>query len=845
MADDPEDPEDGPDEDDEAEEEAEEESEDDGEDSEDEAEEHVAESKDGETPEETEVSALAELALCENLSQTSGWAARWSASMAGADAALLWAPDTVHPLFLCIGAHGEGLEKILRRSAPRETGIVHDLVRDRSAITLDRKDIASLTDPFVRGVPPSFQLCLAIPLEAEGIVVALLALFFERAADTDETLAHIEGFLHHAAPALGRALRSERKTVGMLHAIERLTNLYDLSKAFGSTIDIDELSLLIVRKAADFATAESASLWMLEGDEGEVSLAATTVNENYDVAVPPVAVGSSIVGDVIADQAAVRRNRIPEADPASQETEGYTIRSFLAVPLAEEDSIHGALVLANKRGRHPEFSAEDEELLQDLARQAVRALRNARQHEAEKKVEELDALLAVSREITATLDLDKVMKTIVNATSALIEYDRCGIAIQQRGKLALGAISGAAEVNRKDPEAVRMEDLLQWVFLSGSDASVTQTEDGQISADRPETEEKFRALFQQTGLRSFYGVLLKDEEGKLGALAFESKQPLLFDEGTRDLLSILVNQATVAVRNAQLYQQVPLAGFWKPLLEKRRQLAGIPKRRLQTWLIGTAAALILLFVVPWPLRVTGPARVLPGRRAAVTSLVDGIVATVVHREGDRVAAGEVIATLKDESYAATLAAARTSLELAHSEVARARAESNAAAVFDAEARADEARARIALEEDRLSRTRLLAPASGIIVTPRIEERVGQLLARGAEFCVVADLQTVTAEVAVPESDAALVQAGGAATLKFNPYPSQLFRGAVERVAPQVREEGEDRFVIAQVRIPNTEGVLKTGMLGTGKVSAGRHQLVTVLFRKPARYLWTKIWPWLP
>ena len=55
---------------------------------------------------EAEASALAELALCENLSQTSGWAARWSTSMTGADAALLWAPDTVHPLFLCIGVSG-------------------------------------------------------------------------------------------------------------------------------------------------------------------------------------------------------------------------------------------------------------------------------------------------------------------------------------------------------------------------------------------------------------------------------------------------------------------------------------------------------------------------------------------------------------------------------------------------------------------------------------------------------------------------------------------------------------------------------------------------------------------
>ena len=45
-----------------------------------------------------EAEALAELTLCENLAQTSGWAARWSGLSAGADGALLWAPDSVHPL---------------------------------------------------------------------------------------------------------------------------------------------------------------------------------------------------------------------------------------------------------------------------------------------------------------------------------------------------------------------------------------------------------------------------------------------------------------------------------------------------------------------------------------------------------------------------------------------------------------------------------------------------------------------------------------------------------------------------------------------------------------------------
>ena len=552
-----------------------------------EPEDEPVETEDEEDAGDDEVSALAELALCENLSQTSGWAARWSASMAGADAALLWAPDTVHPLFLCIGAHGDGLESILRRSVPRESGIVHDLVRDRSAIALDRSDLDSSADPFLRGVPDTIQACLAIPLEAEGIVVGLLALFFREVGDTEETLGRIDGFLHHAAPALGRALRSERKTVGMLHAIERLTNLYDLSKAFGSTIDTDELALLVVNKAADFASAEVASLWLLDADEGEVSLAATAVNENYDVQAPP-AVGASVVGDVIADQNAVRRNRIPESDPAASEGEGYRVRSLLAVPLIEDEATIGALALVNKRGRHPEFSPRTRSCSRTCrGRPCARCAPPAstRRKRRSRSSTRCSPSAARSRRRSTWT---RSCTTIVNATSALIAYDRCGIAIQQKGKLRLGAISGAAEVNRKDPEAIGMEELLQWVFLSGTDASVTQTEEGEISADRPETEEKFRRSFPGDGPAL---VLRRRPEGRGGQArraGVREQGAALFDEETRDLLSILVNQATVAVRNAQLYQQVPLAGFWKPLLEKRRKFSAIPRRRRRTWVIGAA-----------------------------------------------------------------------------------------------------------------------------------------------------------------------------------------------------------------------------------------------------------------
>ncbi|MEO8190031.1 MAG: GAF domain-containing protein [Acidobacteriota bacterium] len=799
----------------------------------------------GSTAGEPIASAVSELAECENLAQTSSWAARWGSRASGAPTVLVWTPDPTHPLFVCTGGSGEGARPSLKRSVPREDPIAAELLRDRdrAPLLLSRADMASRGAAWLPAPPADVEWVMFVAAETEGAVPAILTLLFTERPQAHAVAERLRGLLVQAAKALGRAVKSERKTSGMRQAIERLTALYDLSKAFGSTLEWSELNGIIVRKAVDFAGAEAGSLWLLDSHADSAELAATAINESYDVVNPPPSVGGGLVGDLLAEGVALRRNRISPEDPMSDPE--FPVRSALGVALVEQDVPLGALVLVNKRGRVPDFSEEDQELLEDLARQAVRALRNARQFEAEKKVEELDALLAVSREITATLDLDRVMQTVVNASAALIRYDRCAMAIQHGGRLRLGAVSGTTEIDRRSPEIRRTEEFLQWVFLSGSEVNVTEREDGTLTSDRPETEEKFRTLFNEQGLKAFYAVTLKDDEGKLGVLAFESREPIVFDAETRDLLQILVNQATVAVRNAQLYQQVPLAGFWKPLLARRSRLMAIPRRRRLAWAAGAIALAAILFLVPWRLRVGGAARVLPGRRSVVTAGAEGIVAAVMHREGEVVPKGEIIATVNDESYRSALAEAQSAEAIAARDVATQQGTGNAAGLFDAQSRVDELKARIAMEQERFDATRLRAPAAGVIVTPRLEERIGQNLPRGAEFCVIADVGTVTVEIAVPEEDSSLLKAGQRVDVKLNPYPTRTFRGEISRVGARIREEGKERFVVAELTLPNPDGSLKTGMLGRGKISAGDRRIATLLLRKPSRWLYAKLWPLLP
>ena len=705
---------------------------------------------------ETDAAMLAELARCTGLGERSTWAARWACRLSGADAGGVFMLDPVRSALLCTGASGEAAARSLRRSVPSNSGLARDVLRDRATRVVRTDEAGAREDPLVLAVSAGAAAVCVSPLLLERGAAGVVALGLREPPSRDR-LAALERFLRHAAAAVETARDTDRKAAGMLQAIERLTSLFDLSKAFGSTIDLAELDTLIVQKAADFCACETASLWFLEGD-GDVVLAATAVNPNYDVAAPPVSVGAAIVAEVLANtDAPLRLNALPEDDPIRTADPAYPVTSLLAVPLVEDETPIGALVLANKRGRHPEFSDGDEELLVDLARQAVRALHNARQYEAEKKVAELDALLTVSREITSTLDLDKVMHAIVNSTGALVRYDRCAIGIQDRGRLRLGAVSGILELDRSRPDLKRTAEILEWVYGSGGDVSVVENEDGALETERAETTEKFRIFFAEGKLKSFHGILLKDEEGPLGVLGFESSERLVFDEETRSLLQILVNQATVAVRNAQLYRQVPLVGFLQPLLARKKRLLGVPRSRRVAWGVGALGLLVVLFLVPWRFRLTGSARVFPARRASVTAGVDGVVARVLKLEGDSVKAGEVVAVLENETYAAAAAAARSAYDIAEADLSRFRAAGDAAGAFEAESHRKELAARIALEDERLARTRLVSPVSGVIVTPRVQERVGQNLTRGAELCVVADTTTMVAEVAIAEEDAARLQ----------------------------------------------------------------------------------------
>ena len=83
----------------------------------------------------------------------------------------------------------------------------------------------------------------------------------------------------------------------------------------------------------------------------------------------------------------------------------------------------------------------------------------------------LETLDTVSHEITSTLNLERMLQTIVNAPQAVIPYERAAIVLEHGGRFKLSAVTGLTQVQADAPDIAPLNGILQWASLSeGSDA---------------------------------------------------------------------------------------------------------------------------------------------------------------------------------------------------------------------------------------------------------------------------------------------------------------------------------------------------------------------------------------
>jgi len=515
------------------------------------------------------------------------------------------------------------------------------------------------------------------------------------------------------------------------------------------------------------------------------------------------------------------------------------VKSLIAAPILDKSALVGVVELVNKLDGTA-FNDDDLFTLTSLAETASTALHNASLLLAERKVEVLETLNTVSHEITSTLNLERMLQTIVNAPQAVIPYERAALVLEHNGRFKLSAVTGLTQVSADAPDIAPLNEILQWAALSEEVIHVKQSGE-EIDAEREETRAKFRKYFAESGMRGFYARPLNDDTGRVGLLAMESSDADFLGPAHLEIIEVLAGQATVALRNAQMYKEVPFISVLEPVLVRKRKFMAMRKRKRAAILVAWGLGLLFLIACPLPLRVDGDAAVAPVRRALVQPEVEGVVAKVYVHEGEHVQRGQVLAEMDAWNFRSALAATESKYETAMLNMNKALASNDGTEAGVQRVQADYWKAEVERAKQLLDKAQLRSPIEGVVATPHVEDFAGRKLEQGDSFAEVVNTSEAIVDVAVDDTDAGMLKAGQKAVVKLNGYPTRTFHGQVAVVSPQGTLSKDGAVFYARVAVSNEQGAIRAGMEGRGKVRVGWYPSGYVLFRKPFLWAYSKMW----
>jgi putative peptide zinc metalloprotease protein len=282
--------------------------------------------------------------------------------------------------------------------------------------------------------------------------------------------------------------------------------------------------------------------------------------------------------------------------------------------------------------------------------------------------------------------------------------------------------------------------------------------------------------------------------------------------------------------------------------KKDRVRAWFTPRRSLAVAVGIGAFLLV------PLRddaVAGRFILEPNQRVTLRAQVPGIVTGVYADEGKTVGAGSTVVQLRNLPLQSRLARSQSEY-IVTSE--RAVGASLRYANFGPLAKERDSLARQTRElSSEAANLELKSPISGVVLTPRVNDRLGAYVTEGTELLEIADLSQLRARIYVSEHDVYKLRIGSRASLQvegiaknWDAYATAISSLSTEMdpgLVEQTQYKGllPPNFYLADLIVANSEGILKPGMTGTARIYGQRRNLGGFLWQEVRNFFGRKVW----
>jgi signal transduction histidine kinase/putative methionine-R-sulfoxide reductase with GAF domain len=327
--------------------------------------------------------------------------------------------------------------------------------------------------------------------------------------------------------------------------VERLELLYNISRKLGSSLDLDKVLSDILALTIPSVGATSGSIIVLDESgqarrhvliKGEL---ATPVTEQVVARVLDKGLAGWVVrrkeGTIVFDTKDDQRWLVLTDDHLAT-------RSAIAVPLLRQERVVGALTLSHSEPSR--FGEEHLDLLLSIANQAAIAVENARLYEkVTERMREATALYKVSNLLMRTLNLDQLLKQVLDILQKSFGYLDCAILLvdEQAEELEVKAARGylqetAGKVRLKTDQ----ESIVNWVVAHKTALNV------------PDVSRDSRYIGTEK-TRSEMAVPMMAGDRVIGVLDVQRSEVNGFNEDDLRVLSSVAAQAAIAVERAWLY----------------------------------------------------------------------------------------------------------------------------------------------------------------------------------------------------------------------------------------------------------------------------------------------------
>ena len=280
-----------------------------------------------------------------------------------------------------------------------------------------------------------YRTLLSVPMLKENALIGVFTMLrVEARPFNDKEIELVTTFADQAVIAIEnvRLLQElQERTGDLARSVEELKALGEVSRAVGSTLDLETVLDTIVARAVQLSNAKGGVLYEYDEAAEEFSRIRGAHGLDDDLGemlrATPLRLGEGAAGNAVA-----RRTPVQIADVLADgtydvarvraifERRGY--RSLLAVPLLLELQIVGVLVVW---GREPGgFAQEVVDLLQTLATQSVLAIQNARLfREIADKSAQLEAASRHKSEFLANMshELRTPLNAIIGFSEVLVD----------------------------------------------------------------------------------------------------------------------------------------------------------------------------------------------------------------------------------------------------------------------------------------------------------------------------------------------------------------------------------------------------------------------------------------